>query len=48
MKLATFLAGGQTRWGAWRGDHVIDLNLARAMLLASQGKEAQYLADAYP
>lgn len=44
MKLVTFIAGGQTRWGAARGDTVIDLNLARAMLLASRGQEARYLA----
>lgn len=44
MKLATFVAGGQTRWGAVRGDKVIDLNLARAMFLASRGQEARYLA----
>lgn len=45
MKLVTFSAGGQTRWGAVRGDYVIDLNLARAMLLASRGQEAKYLAN---
>ncbi len=44
MKIASFIAGGQTRWGTLRGDHVIDLNLARAMLLASQAQEAKYLA----
>ncbi len=44
MKLVTFVAGGQTRWGAVRGDAVIDLNLARAMHLASRGMEAKYLA----
>ncbi len=36
MKLVTFVAGGQTRWGAVRGDAVIDLNLARAMHLARE------------
>ena len=44
MKLVTFIAGGQTHWGAARGDTVIDLNLARAMFLASKGQEARYLA----
>ena len=44
MKLVTFLAGGETRWGAVRGDQVLDLNLARAMYLASHGQEARYLA----
>ncbi len=44
MKLVTFVAGGQVHWGAARGDHVIDLNLARAMFLASKGLEARYLA----
>jgi 2-keto-4-pentenoate hydratase/2-oxohepta-3-ene-1,7-dioic acid hydratase in catechol pathway len=39
------VAGGQTRWGAVRGDAVIDLNLARAMHLASRGMEAKYLAN---
>lgn len=45
MKVVTFVAGGQTRWGAVRGNAVVDLNLARAMHLASRGMEAQYLAD---
>ena len=44
MKLVTFEAGGQVRWGAVRGDVVVDLNLARALHLASQGQEAKYLA----
>lgn len=44
MKIVTFVAGGQTRWGAVRGDAVVDLNLARAMHLASRGLEAKYLA----
>jgi 2,4-didehydro-3-deoxy-L-rhamnonate hydrolase len=44
MKLVTFAAGGQTRWGAMRGDILVDLNLARALHLASQGREAHYLA----
>lgn len=44
MKLITFVAGGQTRWGALHGEMAIDLNLARAMLLASRGLEAKYLA----
>ncbi|MDE3089613.1 MAG: fumarylacetoacetate hydrolase family protein [Chloroflexota bacterium] len=44
MKIVTFEAGGQTRWGALHGDAVVDLNLARAMYLASHGKEAKYLA----
>ncbi len=44
MKLVTFEAGNQTRWGAVRGDTVVDLNLARAMYLASRGQEARYLA----
>lgn len=44
MKLANFVAGGQAHWGAVRGDLFIDLNLARAMFLASRGREACYLA----
>ena len=44
MKIVTFEANGQTRWGAAHGDAAVDLNLARAMFLASQGKEAKYLA----
>jgi len=44
VKIVTFVAGGQTRWGAVRGDAVVDLNLARAMHLASRGMEAKYLA----
>ena len=44
MKIVTFVAGGQTRWGAVRGETVVDLNLARAMHLASRGLEAKYLA----
>ncbi len=44
MKLVTFAAGGQTRWGALHGDMVTDLNLARAMFLAARGMEAKYLA----
>lgn len=44
MKLITFVAGGQMRWGALHGEMAIDLNLARAMLLASRGMEAKYLA----
>ncbi len=45
MKLVTFSAGGETRWGAARGDTVLDLNLAHAMFLASRGQEVKYLAD---
>ena len=44
MKIVTFEANGQTRWGAVRGEAAVDLNLARAMFLASHGKEAKYLA----
>jgi 2-keto-4-pentenoate hydratase/2-oxohepta-3-ene-1,7-dioic acid hydratase in catechol pathway len=44
LKIVTFEAGGQTRWGAVHGDAAVDLNLARAMFLASRGKEAKYLA----
>lgn len=44
MKLVTFIAGNETRWGAARGDTLIDLNLARAFYLASRGLEAKYLA----
>jgi 2,4-diketo-3-deoxy-L-fuconate hydrolase len=44
LKIVTFEANGQIRWGAVHGDAVVDLNLARAMFLASQGKEAKYLA----
>jgi 2-keto-4-pentenoate hydratase/2-oxohepta-3-ene-1,7-dioic acid hydratase in catechol pathway len=44
MKLVTFIAGNETRWGAVRGDTLIDLNLARAFYLASRGQEAKYLA----
>jgi 2-keto-4-pentenoate hydratase/2-oxohepta-3-ene-1,7-dioic acid hydratase in catechol pathway len=45
MKLITFVAGGQMRWGALHGEMAIDLNLARALLLASRGQEAKYLAS---
>ena len=45
MKLVTFVAGGETRWGAARGDTVIDMNLARAMFLAARGLEVRYLAN---
>lgn len=45
MRLITFSIGGETRWGAARGDTVIDLNLAHAMFLASRGQEVKYLAD---
>jgi 2-keto-4-pentenoate hydratase/2-oxohepta-3-ene-1,7-dioic acid hydratase in catechol pathway len=44
MKLVTFIAGNETRWGAVRGDTLIDLNFARAFYLASRGQEAKYLA----
>jgi 2,4-diketo-3-deoxy-L-fuconate hydrolase len=44
LKIVTFEANTQTRWGAVHGDAVVDLNLARAMHLASHGKEAKYLA----
>jgi 2,4-diketo-3-deoxy-L-fuconate hydrolase len=44
LKIITFEAHGQTRWGAVHGEAAVDLNLARAMFLASQGKEAKYLA----
>ncbi len=44
MRLVTFNAGGQVRWGVARGDTLIDLNLARAMFLASRGQDARYLA----
>jgi 2-keto-4-pentenoate hydratase/2-oxohepta-3-ene-1,7-dioic acid hydratase in catechol pathway len=44
LKIVSFIAGGQTRWGALRGDYAIDLNLARAMHLASRGLDAHYLA----
>ncbi len=44
MKLVTFIAGNETRWGVERGDTLIDLNLARAFYLASRGLEAKYLA----
>lgn len=45
MKIITFVAGGQRRWGALHGEMAIDLNLARAMFLASRGLEAKYLAN---
>lgn len=45
MKLITFVAGGQIRWGALHGEMAIDLNLARALFLASRGLEAKYLAN---
>ena len=45
MKIVTFQAKDHIRWGALHGGTVIDLNLARAMFLASRGKEAKYLAD---
>lgn len=44
MKLVTFVAGNETRWGAVHGDLFSDLNLARAYYLASRGLEAKYLA----
>lgn len=44
MKLVTFIAGGETRWGAARGDTLVDLNLAHAFYLASRGLEAKYIA----
>lgn len=44
MKLVTFIANGQMRWGAARDDTVVDLNMAHAMFLASKGGEAKYLA----
>jgi len=44
LKIVTFEANGQTRWGAVHGDAVVDLNFACAMFLASHGKEAKYLA----
>jgi 2-keto-4-pentenoate hydratase/2-oxohepta-3-ene-1,7-dioic acid hydratase in catechol pathway len=45
LKIVTFEAHGQVRWGAVRGESIVDLNLARAMFLASHGREAKYLAD---
>lgn len=45
MRLVTFVVNGQAHWGAARGDTLIDLNLARAMFLASRGREAKYLAS---
>lgn len=45
MKLVTFVAGGQIHWGALHGEMAIDLNLARALFLASRGLEAKYLAN---
>jgi 2-keto-4-pentenoate hydratase/2-oxohepta-3-ene-1,7-dioic acid hydratase in catechol pathway len=45
MKFVTFQSKDQVRWGALHGGTVIDLNLARAMLLASRGQEAKYLAN---
>jgi len=45
MKLITFVAGGQIHWGALHGEMAIDLNLARALFLASRGLEAKYLAN---
>lgn len=45
MKLVKFETAGQVRWGTLRGDTVIDLNLARAMFLASRGQDVKYLAD---
>lgn len=44
MRLVTFLVNDQARIGVSRGDHVIDLNLARAMFLASHKQQAQFLA----
>jgi len=44
VKIITFVAGGQTRWGALHGEMATDLNLARAMFLASRGLEMKYLA----
>lgn len=45
MRLVTFLANGQKRWGAVRGETVVDLNLARAIMLAARGEEAKYIAN---
>ncbi len=45
MKIVTFETADQIRWGAVRGDSVIDLNLARAMFLASRGQDVKYLAE---
>jgi 2,4-didehydro-3-deoxy-L-rhamnonate hydrolase len=44
MRIVTFVAGGQRRWGALHGEMALDLNLARAMFLAARGLEAKYLA----
>jgi 2-keto-4-pentenoate hydratase/2-oxohepta-3-ene-1,7-dioic acid hydratase in catechol pathway len=44
VKLVTFEIDGKTRWGAARGDRIIDLNLAYAMFLAGHGKNLGYLA----
>ncbi len=44
MKLVNFTVAGQTHWGAVQKDVLIDLNLAHAMLRASRGQEARFLA----
>ncbi len=44
MRLVNFVAAGQTHWGAALKDTLIDLNLAHAMLGASRGQEARFLA----
>ena len=44
MRLITFEANGQPHWGAQQGDYAVDLNLARALLLAARSREPQYLA----
>ncbi len=44
MRLANFVAAGQTHWGVEHKDMLIDLNLAHAMLRASRGQEARFLA----
>jgi 2-keto-4-pentenoate hydratase/2-oxohepta-3-ene-1,7-dioic acid hydratase in catechol pathway len=44
LRLVHFIAAGQSHWGAAQKDMLIDLNLAHAMLRASHGQEARFLA----
>jgi 2-keto-4-pentenoate hydratase/2-oxohepta-3-ene-1,7-dioic acid hydratase in catechol pathway len=44
LRLVHFIAAGQTHWGVAHKDTLIDLNLAHAMLGASRGQEARFLA----
>ncbi len=45
MRIITFEINGQTRWGAIKNDHAVDLNLAHALFLASRAHQPEYLAN---